>query len=1355
MLPRPVFRSVLLTFASTASILCVFSACENSIPGPPSETVIYRIHRPPTSVNANVPGDTAAAGTGSTGTTGSGGMNSGPSTTPIQCLPARAADEEKLPARSSATSGDVAPPAQPVSVTDLFTKMNGQCGSCHAVGSLNGWEVTLETFSTKFTDDVLARMKSDNLDLVMPPTRMLLSQRGANDPIVTLVKQLEDWIAAGRPSNFYYPPSTVAGDKRWVLSETLGKSLTNIGNCVPNRLETSAEAQKLDEFFAKASELPKRLEDTDLTSLDSEVLARQGVVAFSPAYPLWSDDAKKIRHVRVPVGKSIVYNPATKNFDIPPNTRFYKTFLKKVIDTQGKVSFRKIETRIIVSRQNEPGPGGRPEPKALFGTYKWSQDEWSATLQELEFKDHTKFADDLITYPTDEVKAAALAAIQPPPADLNEQKKSVQRHYAIPSTNRCEQCHEGSPNASFVLGFTPLQIARRPLGEGGTIEAPGEDELTQLQRLIDYGVITGMENVVAPKLEDSQGARKPRNKYELEAQGYLLGNCSHCHNPNGYPTLNFTELKKLNFWPDENPNDGDHIGGGIFQFPLDRMSDRTFRYDTLGKQVQIPYISPSLVDVKMEVDPIFTVNRKYIYPGFSGGSKPPRSVRLITKAGTLSNNNDNQREPVDAPWRSLIYRNVDAPFTYSEDKAIFNHMPLHTSGFDCRAPKIVGNWMVSIPARPHGSYTIPQTVKESATIPDPAVTIEFDVPAEDCSAPLFQIRNPNSKILTVPFLNFANIGDGPYTCETCTGKLCLDPEVKDFYGFSTRAQPYREVRSDTTDSLRFDLISQSVKDFSYQAAGAQAEERLKVYQAGERYNYCPDTTDIIDPEVNNMVVGGKLLVVPREQLPEPPQQQQLGIPSHTHFIVTDTTQKPGPWDPRQLSWDKVLPSDPFASPPPSSLANVDGEQLATLKLLKSVRISAEFRALVTTDLPYGVWDAKWQSPQDVCDFSTTKLVRDFTSQPDSLQWIRERATFVGGPQKKPGGKLVYEQSLGGAVFNMICINCHGREADSKGLLADQIITLTGGLTSVADLRDGLFGPAGHAGDNRDRVFGSVAATMGITPDDVGARYMAWMALGGTTATIPPSILQLVSATPVLGNSRTLTTEASPNMLQTAMELCKYVLPFGGSIGSDAVFSETRSGFVNSRYFPLFDDNGDAEFWQRICTADNPPPVRVVQLKQTKDGDGILGKGMLVQESIYDPAAYPPLVPVGTHSGTVSLGGIEPGNRLPWCIDPQNGKFTGNFTEAEKLANITAYAQANPTGGQPLPLCPSQLFNAVPVMGGVSVSPEWLLERKLTWARRGAINAGLAVFLYLDGIARGTIIPKVNYDQCAVPKKAAN
>src|SRR5262249_17726468 len=117
--------------------------------------------------------------------------------------------------------------------------------------------------------------------------------------------------------------------------------------------------------------LPATLDQTDLNTLDSAELARHGVIAYVPNYPLWTDDAGKLRYVRVPQGTSIKFNKETKTFDIPKNTRFYKTFMKKVLESDGVERYRKVETRLIVSRTGE-------DP--LFGTYLWNEQETQATL---------------------------------------------------------------------------------------------------------------------------------------------------------------------------------------------------------------------------------------------------------------------------------------------------------------------------------------------------------------------------------------------------------------------------------------------------------------------------------------------------------------------------------------------------------------------------------------------------------------------------------------------------------------------------------------------------------------------------------------------------------------------------------------------------------------------------------------------------------------------------------------------------------------------------------------------------------------------------------------------------------------
>ena len=289
-----------------------------------------------------------------------------------------------------------------------------------------------------------------------------------------------------------------------------------------------AKMEEMDSFFAKAEQLPERLEETDFVALDSETLARHGVVSFAPGYPLWSDAAGKMRHVRVPRGQSIRFDKATQTFHIPDNTRFYKTFLKKVIDSEGREAFRKIETRLIVVRHDKQLPDDRTEVAALFGSYVWNDAETEAVLLREPLKNGQPFTDKLLTYVTDEPRVQQIKDTKKPSESLRylleDKNPGLLRRYAIPSGERCKECHMGSMDASFSLGFTPLQIRRRPEGEGGVIEPSDEDELSQLQRFIDYGLVTGLTSPseVLP-LEQSQGDRTPRNKYELIAQGYMLG----------------------------------------------------------------------------------------------------------------------------------------------------------------------------------------------------------------------------------------------------------------------------------------------------------------------------------------------------------------------------------------------------------------------------------------------------------------------------------------------------------------------------------------------------------------------------------------------------------------------------------------------------------------------------------------------------------------------------------------------------------------------------------------------------------------------------------------------------------------
>ena len=171
-----------------------------------------------------------------------------------------------------------------------------------------------------------------------PPNGKPYSTRTGNDPVIVLVKYLEAWMAAGRPRDVFTVETemvaTAAATSGYTFTPAVAAAFTNLGNCVTNaagfQTSTSGMMESMDELFAGAEALPQTLAETDLTTFDSETLATTGVIAYVPTYPLWSAGSGKLRHIRVPRGQHVTFDKATQSFQIPPNTRFYKTFFRKV-----------------------------------------------------------------------------------------------------------------------------------------------------------------------------------------------------------------------------------------------------------------------------------------------------------------------------------------------------------------------------------------------------------------------------------------------------------------------------------------------------------------------------------------------------------------------------------------------------------------------------------------------------------------------------------------------------------------------------------------------------------------------------------------------------------------------------------------------------------------------------------------------------------------------------------------------------------------------------------------------------------------------------------------------------------------
>jgi mono/diheme cytochrome c family protein len=1112
----------------------------------------------------------------------------------------------------------------------LFGEFNSLCGSCHVASNLGGFGVNRSNFATVIDDKVLSAIRSNTAHCelgsdglkkdkscfsFMPPDGSpngkpwSAREDKPSDPVTRLAGLLELWIEAERPADAFTIPAALGGTTPYAIDADFAETFTNIGTCVPDAGMVATELDQscaLDAKFAELKKdpdsslgeeqlgLPTTLDQTDLNTLDSAELARHGVVAYAPTYPLWSDDAGKLRHVRVPQGQSIKFNKRTKEFEIPKNTRFYKTFMKKILDRDGTERFRKIETRIIVSRPGED---------SLFGTYLWNEEETQATLLTEPLNNGRPFKDKLLTLVTDVPMADDIKAQWEAGKIRNYSKEldyaGAVRRYAVPSSERCIQCHMGGPGRSFVLGFMPLDIHARPCDratldaqghcDGGVIEPASGDQLTQLERLISYGVITDYDIATElVTLEDPQGPsgapRKHRTPEELTAQGYVLGNCAHCHTPEGYPSVLNPELAPLlDFRPGE--------AGGIFGFPLDRFSPRITRQ--LGA-VQMPYITPSLRDLVSTPDN--WKEKRYKAQGTAG------DVRFI-----------------DAPWRSLIYRNVDTPFTYGDDLAIFPHMPLNTPGFDCRAPRILGEWMVSIPAvRKH-----PELVEDVVAATDA------------------QIDN--------------------------------DP------------QPYVEVQEGHPQFFN---------------AVIKAQTRLETFRNGLRgNNYCPENKDIVD--VFGIVYGTNQVPADGAVKGMPPE----GVPDRTHWVVTDVTDPPGEWNPRRTDWKTVLVDQNFTDSEAAlkdltgvllqlEQARIESEKV-TVAMLQDLKPSAAFATFARKKLPFGAWLKK-----ETCDFSGVPKVAEYGgAERPRARWMDLGAV----PAETP----VYETVPGAAVYNMICVNCHGPEADSQGRQAITLQELTGGTGRVANFRDGLFGPFGDGGANRLRVFAS---------DDVAMRYLPWMALGGTRTKIPSIILNLVSATPVLGLPRP---DAPPvvnaNMLETARALCRSVVKRGNGKGFNPQgLNSSQGSLALHKGSGLISANGDAELWGALCSFDNPAPIHAITVTSTGDPPA---PALFLYSDYFDATAYP----AGTAVGNVR-GGVDsvllPGNDFPWCIQQP--------TDPAQLAFVEA---ARSSDGKKLPICPPALLTD---------EYRWLSNETSTpkleaYATRGAINAGWAVFYYLDEI----------------------
>jgi hypothetical protein len=543
------------------------------------------------------------------------------------------------------------PVAPQMSFDELKAEIDTSCAGCHlAPASKTGgfWYVSsynqaeVRSNGRKVMVGGIAEQADTILRVIagnrMPPENI---RKSAPQKYAQLQNRLEDWMNAGKPNgNFTLRMSDE--DKR---RANAGRQ-SDLGSCIPRADQIGSDPEK-DELFLSATQLPEKLSQTDLMTLDSLALARRGTLSYNVEYPLWADNAEKGRYVHFPAvwdedlqtwkSSGANYDPATKQFTVPPNTRFYKTFYKSVRNKAGNNVFRKVETRILVVRKSPQEP--------LLGSYKWNDAESEALLVNIPYRDGTPFKDDIFKIIVDE-------------------NTGKTRKYAIPGKQRCVECHKGTQD--YVLGFTPLQLNRRPLGSAGRDRDIGADEITQIQRFIDSGVLKNVKSASElPVLEES-GTRQSRNVHETRLQGYMVGNCAHCHNPEGFAmkdnkvTLDLREGQLFDFDLRRITRDSARSSPKYFAKAGDPNQSHLYlrvsasKIGDGGRFLPMPMHTPGDANCKL-----LNLTAKWLY---SLSSDPTVAARAETEPVTCESNDDFPWIDLDLTWpnsKSFVPRRAD------------------------------------------------------------------------------------------------------------------------------------------------------------------------------------------------------------------------------------------------------------------------------------------------------------------------------------------------------------------------------------------------------------------------------------------------------------------------------------------------------------------------------------------------------------------------------------------------------------------------------------------------------------------------------------------------------------------------
>jgi hypothetical protein len=178
---------------------------------------------------------------------------------------------------------------------------------------------------------------------------------------------------------------------------------------------------------ARVALLPERLSGTGLYADIGTGRIAEGVLAYRPAFALWSDGADKRRWIYLPPGSRIDTSDMDE-WEFPDGTKIWKEF---------SLAGTRLETRLFEKRGSLAGDW-------IAVAYVWNED-----------------GKDAVVAPWGVVNARGT-------------------NHDVPAGGECLACHGG--RRSRILGFSAIQLSPQPLSSdpSAAADAPGEVDLMAL-----------------------------------------------------------------------------------------------------------------------------------------------------------------------------------------------------------------------------------------------------------------------------------------------------------------------------------------------------------------------------------------------------------------------------------------------------------------------------------------------------------------------------------------------------------------------------------------------------------------------------------------------------------------------------------------------------------------------------------------------------------------------------------------------------------------------------------------------------------------------------------------------------------